>query len=115
MAPTRVLITGAAGQIGYALAPMVARGAMFGHDKPVVLHLLDIPQAEEALQGVHMELNDGAFPLLEGVVATVDVEEACKGVDVAVMVGGFPRKEGMERKEVCRKGAKHASPNILSE
>ena len=83
--PVHVLITGAAGQIGYALAPQVCRGAMLGPDVPVVLHLLDIPPAETALQGVAMELVDAAYPLLKGIVATVNVAEACKGVDVAVM------------------------------
>ena len=101
--PVTVLITGAAGQIGYALAPMVCRGAMLGPDVPVILHMLDIPPAETALKGVEMELVDAAYPLLKGIVATVDVDEACKGVDVAIMVGGFPRGPGMERKEVMGK------------
>ncbi|PKA46435.1 Malate dehydrogenase, cytoplasmic [Apostasia shenzhenica] len=103
MDPVRVLVTGAAGQIGYALVPMVARGAMLGPDQPVILHMLDIPPAAEALEGVKMELIDAAFPLLKGVVATTDVVAACTGVNVAVMVGGFPRKEGMERKDVMSK------------
>ena len=98
--PVHVLITGAAWQIGYALAPQVCRGAMLGADVPIVLHLLDIPPAEASLKGVAMELTDAAYPLLKGIVATVDVDEACKGVDIAVMVGGFPRGPGMERKEV---------------
>eukprot|EP00245_Coleochaete_scutata_P015154 TRINITY_DN6646_c0_g1_i1.p1 TRINITY_DN6646_c0_g1~~TRINITY_DN6646_c0_g1_i1.p1 ORF type:complete len:357 (-),score=80.59 TRINITY_DN6646_c0_g1_i1:373-1371(-) len=101
--PVRVLVTGAAGQIGYALVPMIARGIMMGADQPVILHMLDIPPAAESLNGVKMELTDAAFPLLKGVVATTNVEEACKDVNVAVMVGGFPRKEGMERKEVMGK------------
>ncbi|KAI3968835.1 hypothetical protein MKX01_028985 [Papaver californicum] len=101
--PVRVLVTGAAGQIGYALVPMIARGVMLGADHPVILHMLDIPPAAEALNGVKMELVDAAFPLLKGVVATTDVVEACKGVNIAVMVGGFPRKEGMERKDVMSK------------
>lgn len=101
--PVRVLVTGAAGQIGYALVPMVARGIMLGPDQPVILHMLDIPPAAEALNGVKMELVDAAFPLLKGVVATTDVVEACTGVNIAVMVGGFPRKEGMERKDVMTK------------
>jgi malate dehydrogenase len=101
--PVRVLVTGAAGQIGYALVPMVARGIMLGADQPVILHMLDIPPAAEALNGVKMELIDAAFPLLKGIVATTDVAEACKDVNIAVMVGGFPRKEGMERKDVMSK------------
>ncbi len=101
--PVRVLVTGAAGQIGYALVPMIARGVMLGPDQPVILHMLDIPPAAEALNGVRMELVDAAFPLLKGVVATTDVVEACTGVNIAVMVGGFPRKEGMERKDVMSK------------
>ncbi|RZS26684.1 hypothetical protein BHM03_00060068 [Ensete ventricosum] len=97
------------GQIGYALVPMIARGVMLGPDQPVILHMLDIPPAAEALNGVRMELVDAAFPLLKGiiflscVVATTDAVEACTGVNIAVMVGGFPRKEGMERKDVMSK------------
>ncbi|GJP46545.1 hypothetical protein CLOM_g5817 [Closterium sp. NIES-68] len=101
--PVRVLVTGAAGQIGYALVPMIARGILLGPDQPVILHLLDIPPAESSLNGVRMELIDSAFPLIHGVVATTNVEEACKGVQVAIMVGGFPRKAGMERKDVMSK------------
>ncbi|XP_044492311.1 malate dehydrogenase, cytoplasmic-like isoform X1 [Mangifera indica] len=120
--PIRVLVTGAAGQIGYALVPMIARGVMLGPDQPVILHMLDIEPAAEALNGVRMELIDAAFPLLKGVIATSDIVEACKDVDIAVMVGGFPRKEGMERKDVMSKNVsiykaqasaleKHAAPN----
>jgi malate dehydrogenase len=102
-AAKRVLITGAAGQIGYALAPQVARGAMLGPDQPIILHLLDITPAKESLNGVKMEIVDSAFPLVQDVLVTTDVEEACKDIDVAVMVGGFPRKAGMERKDVMAK------------
>ncbi|CAL5331362.1 unnamed protein product [Camellia sinensis] len=120
--PVRVLVTGAAGQIGYALVPMIARGAMLGPDQPVILHMLDIQPAAEALKGVKMELVDAAFPLLRGIVATTDVVEACKGVNIAIMVGGFPRNKGMERKDVMSKNVsiykaqasaleKHAAPN----
>ncbi|XP_022964480.1 malate dehydrogenase, cytoplasmic-like [Cucurbita moschata] len=101
--PVRVLVTGAAGQIGYALVPMIARGVLLGPNQPVILHMLDIPPAAESLNGVKMELVDAAFPLLKGVVATTDVAEACTGVNIAIMVGGFPRKEGMERKDVMSK------------
>ncbi|CAK9329194.1 unnamed protein product [Citrullus colocynthis] len=101
--PVRVLVTGAAGQIGYALVPMIARGVLLGPNQPVILHMLDIPPAAESLNGVKMELVDAAFPLLKGVVATTDVVEACTGVNIAIMVGGFPRKEGMERKDVMSK------------
>uniref|UniRef100_A0A7S2X027 malate dehydrogenase n=1 Tax=Chloropicon primus TaxID=1764295 RepID=A0A7S2X027_9CHLO len=94
---------GAAGQIGYALAPMIARGLMLGPDQPVILHLLEIPPAATALEGVCMELTDAAFPLLQGVVATTDPAVACKDVDIACFIGGFPRKAGMERKDVMSK------------
>ncbi|XP_042002708.1 malate dehydrogenase, cytoplasmic-like [Salvia splendens] len=101
--PITVLVTGAAGQIGYALVPMIARGEMLGPDQPVIIHMLDIEAAADSLNGVKMELIDAALPLLKGVVATTDVVEACSGAEIAVMVGGFPRKEGMERKDVMSK------------
>lgn len=91
------------GQIGYALCPMIARGAALGPDQPVILHLLDIEPAKTALEGVRMELIDSAFPLLSGVVATTDPEVAFKDADIAMLVGGFPRKAGMERKDVMSK------------
>ncbi|XP_010530220.1 PREDICTED: malate dehydrogenase, cytoplasmic isoform X3 [Tarenaya hassleriana] len=82
---------------------MIARGIMLGPDQPVILHLLDIASASEALEGVKMEILDAVFPLLQGVIATTDVVEACKDVNIAIMIGGFPRKEGMERKDVMSK------------
>ncbi|XP_071736095.1 malate dehydrogenase-like [Rutidosis leptorrhynchoides] len=100
--PLVVLVTGAAGQIGYALVPMIARGAMLGADQTVILHMLDIESAAETLEAVKMELMDGAFPLLKGVVATTDVNEACKGVDIAIMLGGFPLTKG-DRKDLISK------------
>ncbi|GAX78055.1 hypothetical protein CEUSTIGMA_g5497.t1 [Chlamydomonas eustigma] len=118
-----VLITGAAGQIGYALCPMVAGGRMLGLDQPIILHLLDIEPAKQALEGVKMELLDAAFPLLKGIITSVDADIACKDVDIAIMVGGFPRKAGMERKDVMTKNVtiyrdqasalgKHASKDV---
>jgi malate dehydrogenase len=99
-APVRVVVTGAAGQIGYALLPRIASGSMLGPDQPVILHLLEVTPALGALQGVVMELNDCAFPLLAGIVATDKLEEAFKDVEYALLVGAMPRKEGMERKDL---------------
>jgi malate dehydrogenase len=100
--PIRVAITGAAGQIGYALLFRVASGALFGPDQPVILHLIEIPdeKALNALQGVCMELEDCAFPLLKGMVPTASLEEGFKGVNWALLVGAVPRKAGMERKDL---------------
>src|SRR5512142_391009 len=98
--PVRVAVTGAAGQIGYALLFRIAAGDMLGPDQPVILHLLEITPALPALQGVVMELNDCAFPLLAGVVATDDANVACKDVDYALLVGARPRGPGMERKDL---------------
>jgi len=98
--PIKVAITGAAGQIGYALVFRVASGAMFGPDQPVALHLIEIPAGFEALKGVVMELDDCAFPLLKGVVATTDLDEGFRDVNWALLVGSVPRKAGMERKDL---------------
>ena len=98
--PVNVAITGAAGQIGYALAFRVASGAMLGPDTPINLHLLEITPALGALQGVVMELNDCAFPTLNKVVATDDAKVAFKDCDVALLVGARPRGPGMERKDL---------------
>lgn len=92
-----VAITGAAGQIGYALAFRVASGQMFGSDTPVVLHLIEIAPGMDALAGVVMELDDCAFPLLQGIVPTSDLSEGFKGVNWALLIGSVPRKAGMER------------------
>ncbi len=99
-APVRVAVTGAAGQIGYALLFRIAAGDMLGPDQPVILHLLEITPALPALNGVVMELNDCAFPTLHGVVATDDVNVAFKDVDYALLVGARPRGPGMERKDL---------------
>ena len=96
-APIRVAITGAAGQIGYALLFRIASGAMFGPDQPVALNLIEIPPALDALKGVVMELDDCAFPLLKDVVATTDLDEGFTDVNWALLVGSVPRKAGMER------------------
>lgn len=95
--PIKVAITGAAGQIGYALVFRVASGALFGPDQPVKLHLIEIPPALDALKGVVMELDDCAFPLLKGIIATADLDEGFKDVNWALLVGSVPRKAGMER------------------
>jgi malate dehydrogenase len=98
--PLNVAITGAAGQIGYALAFRVASGAMLGPDQPVNLHLLEITPALPTLQGVVMELNDCAFPTLNKVVATDDARVAFKDCHAALLVGARPRGPGMERKDL---------------
>jgi malate dehydrogenase len=99
-APVRVAVTGAAGQIGYALLFRIASGAMLGPDQPVILQLLEINPALKALDGVHMELDDCAFPLLHGVVKSDDPKVAFADIDYAILVGGIPRKAGMERADL---------------
>ena len=98
--PIRVAVTGAAGQIGYALLFRTASGAMFGPNQPVILHLIEIEPALPALNGVVMELDDCAFPLLKGVVPTANLDEGFNGVNWALLVGSVPRKAGMERKDL---------------
>ncbi|XHR29441.1 MAG: malate dehydrogenase [Chthoniobacteraceae bacterium] len=95
--PIKVAVTGAAGQIGYSLLIRIASGAMFGPDQPVELHLIEIEPALPALQGVVMELQDCAFPLLTGIVPTADLAEGFRGVNWSLLVGSVPRKAGMER------------------
>jgi len=99
-APLRVAVTGAAGQIGYSLLFRIASGAMLGPDQPVILQMLEITPALDALRGVAMELEDCAFPLLEDMVQTDDAEAAFSDVDVALLVGAMPRKAGMERSDL---------------
>ncbi len=99
-APVRVAVTGAAGQISYSLIFRIASGSMLGPDQPVILQLLEIPPAMGALQGVLMELNDCAFPLVAGVIATDDPNVAFKDVDFALLVGSRPRGPGMERSDL---------------
>lgn len=98
--PVRIAVTGAAGQIGYALLFRLAAGNMLGADQPIILHLLEITPAMDALKGVVMELNDCAFPLVHGIVATDSLEEAFTDIDYAFLVGSMPRKAGMERKDL---------------
>ncbi|MGH8505982.1 MAG: malate dehydrogenase [Stenotrophobium sp.] len=98
--PVRVTITGAAGQISYSLIFRIASGSMLGPDQPVILQLLEITPALPALGGVVMELNDCAFPLVHGIVATDKLEEAFDGTDYALLVGARPRGPGMERKDL---------------
>jgi malate dehydrogenase len=104
-APVRVTVTGAAGQIGYALLFRIASGAMLGDDQPVILQLLDITPAMDALEGVRMELEDCAFPLLAGVVCTDDPDTGFKDSDYALLVGARPRGPGMERKDLLEANA----------
>src|ERR1700716_3442083 len=98
--PIRVAVTGAAGQIGYALVFRIASGEMFGADQPIALHLIEIPNALTALEGVVMELDDCAFPLLKSITPTADLDEGFRDVNWALLVGSVPRKAGMARKEL---------------
>jgi malate dehydrogenase len=119
----RVAVTGAAGQVAYAMLGRLASGEVFGPDKKIVLQLLEIPQALPALEGVVMELDDCSFPTLQDVVVTDDPNKAFKGVNWALLVGSFPRKQGMERKELLGINGKifvgqgqalaaHAAPDV---
>ena len=98
--PIRIAITGAAGQIGYALLFRIASGAVFGPDQPVKLNLIEIPNALDRLKGVIMELDDCAFPLLEEIVVTTDLNEGFTDVNWALLVGSVPRSKGMERNDL---------------
>jgi malate dehydrogenase len=121
--PVRVAITGAAGQISYSIIFRIASGDMLGKDQPVILQLLEIPPAMGALNGVVMELNDCAFPLVAGIVPTDDPNVAFQGTDFAVLVGARPRGPGMERSDLLKANAAifsvqgkalsdHASPDV---
>jgi malate dehydrogenase len=121
--PVRVTVTGAAGQIGYALLFRIASGEMLGKDQPVILQLLEITPALDALRGVVMEIEDCAFPLVHDIVPTDDVNVAFKDADYAMLVGSRPRSKGMERKDLIEANAAifsvqgkaindHANPNI---
>ena len=104
-APVRVAVTGAAGQISYSLLFRIASGDMLGKDQPVILQLLEITPALEALKGVAMELEDCAFPLVDGIVQTDDAKVAFKDADYALLVGARPRGPGMERKDLLEANA----------
>ena len=104
-APVRVAVTGAAGQIGYSLLFRIASGDMLGPDQPVVLQLLEVPPAMDAVQGVMMELEDCAFPLVAGMSASDQAEEAFKDADYILLVGAKPRGPGMERKDLLEANA----------
>ncbi|HET7587158.1 MAG TPA: malate dehydrogenase, partial [Gammaproteobacteria bacterium] len=108
--PVRIAITGAAGNIGYALVFRIAAGDMLGPDQPVILQLLEIPPALDALKGVVMEVKDCAFPLLIDAVATDQAETAFKDADYALLVGAKPRGAGMERKDLLQQNAKIFGP-----
>jgi malate dehydrogenase len=121
--PVRVAVTGAAGQISYSLLFRIAAGEMLGADQPIILQLLEIPPAMDALGGVIMELDDCAFPLVQEIVASTDPDEAFKDVYFALLVGSRPRGPGMERKELLEANAQifsvqgkslndHASSNV---
>lgn len=109
-APVRVAITGAAGQIGYQLVFRIAAGDMLGSDQPVILQLIEIPPALDTLKGVVMEIDDSAFPLVHGVVATSDLDEGFNQADYAILVGAKPRGPGMERADLLSENGKIFGP-----
>ena len=104
--PMRVAITGATGNIGYALAFRIASGELLGKDQPVILHLVDIPGMDDKLKGVLMELDDCAFPLFEQTVTTTDLKTGFNDIDVALLVGSKPRTKGMERGDLLNENGK---------
>ncbi|MGO8754992.1 MAG: malate dehydrogenase [Gallionellaceae bacterium] len=99
-APIRITVTGAAGQIGYSMLFRIANGDMLGHEQPLILQLLDVPQAQQALRGVAMELEDCVFPMLQQLIVTDDPRIAFRDSEVALLVGARPRSKGMERKDL---------------
>ena len=103
--PIKVAVTGAAGQISYSLVFRIASGQMLGADQPIILQLLEISPAMEALSGVVMELEDCAFPLVKEIVATDDPNVAFAGSEIALLVGSRPRGPGMERKDLLEANA----------
>ena len=108
--PVRVAITGAAGNIGYAAAFRIAAGGMLGTDQPIILQLIEIEPALEALQGVEMELRDCAFPLLVDIITTADINVGFKDVDYALLIGSRPRTKGMERSDLLSANGKIFGP-----
>jgi malate dehydrogenase len=99
-APVKIAVTGAAGQIGYAMLFRIASGQMLGPDQPVIIHAIELPQALKALKGVAMEIDDCAFPLLRGFRQTSSLDEGFEDIDYALLVGARPRGPGMERKDL---------------
>ena len=104
--PFRVLITGAAGNIGYSLAYMIGQGRMFGPNQPVIIHLFDLPAMAGAIKGIAMEITDCAFDLVKGIVFSTDPAVCFKDIDFAVFCGARPRGPGMERKDLLSANAK---------
>lgn len=100
--PIKIGITGASGQIGYALLFRIASGQMFGFDQPVILHLLELEKSLPRLHGIAMELDDCAFPLLKNIICTTQLNESMKDINWAILVGSMPRKEGMERADLLK-------------
>ena len=109
-APARVTVTGAAGQIGYQLCFRIASGQLLGPDQPVILQMLEITPALDALAGVAMELDDCAFPLLAGMVQSDDPNVAFADADYALLVGAMPRRDGMERADLLEAQRWHLRP-----
>ncbi len=100
--PIKVAVTGAAGQIGYALLFRIASGQMFGADQPVILHLLELERSLPMLHGIAMELDDCAFPLLKNIICTSQLNESMKDINWAILVGSMPRKKSMERADLLK-------------